>query len=293
MRILFIGAVKFSSQALRMLIAIQAEVVGVCTLKESKFNSDHEDLTTIAEQAGIPVKYTPNVNSEENIAWICKLRPDVIFCLGWSRILHTTLLNLPPMGVIGFHPSSLPANRGRHPLIWALILGLEETSSSFFFMNEGTDSGDLLSQVNVIINPNDDAGSLYRRITDIALEQLRDFLPRLAVGEIRRNVQDHRLANTWRKRSVEDGCIDWRMAAQSIHNLVRGLTRPYAGAHFNYADQQVKVWKTAIELLAPPNFEPGKVLEIGQSSVLVKTGIGAVRLLDYEPKVQLKPGEYL
>ena len=54
MRILFIGAVKFSAKALEMLISIQAEIVGVCTLKESKFNSDHEDLTNIAHHAGNP-----------------------------------------------------------------------------------------------------------------------------------------------------------------------------------------------------------------------------------------------
>lgn len=70
MRILFIGAVSFSSQALRELIAMRVQVVGVCTLKESEFNSDHEDLTPIAKQAGIPVRYTPKVNSTESLAWI-------------------------------------------------------------------------------------------------------------------------------------------------------------------------------------------------------------------------------
>ena len=70
MMILFIGAVSFSSQALRELIAMRVQVVGVCTLKESEFNSDHEDLTPIAKQAGIPVRYTPKVNSTESLAWI-------------------------------------------------------------------------------------------------------------------------------------------------------------------------------------------------------------------------------
>ena len=217
----------------------------------------------------------------------------MIFCLGWSRILHPTLLNLPPLGVIGYHPTSLPANRGRHPLIWALILGLKETSSSFFFMDKGADTGDLLSQVSVTIYPNDDAGSLYKRITDTALKQLHYFLPKLARGEFERIPQDHQIANTWRKRSVKDGCIDWRMAAESIHNLVRGLARPYSGAHFNYSDQEIKVWKTEVEPSAPLNLEPGKVLEICESSLLIKTGIGAIRLLDYYPKIEFKLGEYI
>jgi methionyl-tRNA formyltransferase len=293
MRIGFIGAVFFSGQALRQLIAMRESVVGVCTLKESRFNSDHEDLTPIAEQAGIPVKYTPEINSTENLDWIRDLKPDVIFCFGWSKLIHSPLLRLPPLGVIGFHPAALPANRGRNPLIWALVLGLKETASSFFFMDEGADSGDLLSQVVIPIDPTDDASSLYQRVTDVAMEQLRDFVPRLAVGKFQRSPQDHQLANAWRKRGIADGRIDWRMAAEGIHNLVRGLTRPYVGAHFDYAEQQIKVWKTEVQQDAPLNLEPGKVLAVDDSSVFIKTGLGAIRLLDYAPNIQLKPGDYL
>lgn len=293
MRILFIGAVTFSAEALRELITMRVKVVGVCTLRESEFNSDHEDLTPIAEHAGIPVRHTPKVNSAENIAWIRDLKPDVIFCFGWSQLIQSPLLELPPLGVIGFHPAELPENRGRHPLIWALVLGLKKTASSFFFMDEGADSGDLLSQVTVSIDPADDASSLYRRVTDIAIEQLHEFVPRLIAGETQRIPQDHQLANVWRKRNVKDGIIDWRMKAEDIHNLVRGLTRPYVGAHFECANQQIKVWKTAIELDAPMNLEAGKVLGVDDGFILIKAGSGAIKLLDYAPKIQLKPGDYL
>jgi methionyl-tRNA formyltransferase len=83
------------------------------------------------------------------------------------------------LGVVGFHPAALPENRGRHPLIWALVLGLEETASTFFFMDEGADSGDLLSQRRISIEPADDAGSLYARITEVAMCQIREFVPLL------------------------------------------------------------------------------------------------------------------
>jgi len=161
MKILLIGAVTFSACALRELIAMRAEVVGVCTLKQSAFNADHVDLTPIAEQAGIPVRHTPNLNDSDVLGWIREREPDVIFCFGWSRLIRAPLLTLPPLGVIGFHPAALPANRGRHPLIWALVLGLTETASTFFFLDQGTDSGDILSQVVVRIAPEDDAGLLY------------------------------------------------------------------------------------------------------------------------------------
>ena len=293
MRILFIGAVAFSAHALRELIAMQAEIVGVCTLKESTFNADHVDLASIAKDAGIPILYAQDLDNPEPLEWISERKPDVIFCFGWSRLIKAPLLGLPPMGVVGFHPAALPANRGRHPLIWALVLGLRETASTFFLMDEGADSGDLLSQAKVPIYESDDATNLYKRVTEVALAQLREFVPRLATGEIQRIPQDHRLVNVWRKRGTLDGRIDWRMAAESIHNLVRGLARPYVGAHFDYEKQPIKVWKTVIAADAPANLEPGKVLSADGDGIVVKAGIGAIRLLDYEPRLYLKTGDYL
>jgi methionyl-tRNA formyltransferase len=293
MKILFIGGVKFSASALRELFAMEATVVGVCTTSASVFNADHVDLTPIAEQAGIPVLDVSDINATETLSWIGGLEPDVIFCFGWSQLIKRPLLGLPPLGVIGFHPAALPANRGRHPLIWALVLGLQETASTFFFMNEGADSGDILSQVKLSIDESDGAGSLYGRITEVAMEQIRDFVPRLASGTVPRLAQDHQKANVWRKRGYADGQIDWRMAATSIHNLVRGLTRPYVGAHFDWDGQAIKVWRTEVEMNVPTNLEPGKVLQILDTSVLVKAGIGAVRLLELDSDVRFRVGDYL
>jgi len=293
MKILFIGAVEFSAHALRELIAMQANVIGVCTLDKSTFNADHVDLTQIADKSRIPVRNTPNINDPEVLDWVYGLSPDVIFCFGWSRLIGLSLLTLPRLGVIGFHPAALPANRGRHPLIWALVLGLTETGSTFFFMDAGADTGDILSQVTLPIEPTDDARSLYTRITKVAMEQIRDFVPRLASGSFQRQPQDHSLANVWRKRSTTDGLIDWRMSAKSIHNLVRGLTHPYIGAHFQYKEREVKVWRTEVEQDLPNNLEPGKILAVDNRGILIKAGTGGIWILDVEPQLILEAGGYL
>lgn len=293
MKILFIGAVEFSARALRELINIQIDIVGVCTLSSSPFNSDHEDLTPIASNAGIPVLSAPDLHCQTSLDWISKLKPDIIFCFGWSRLIKEPLLSLAPLGIIGFHPAALPANRGRHPLIWALVLGLTETASSFFFMDAGADSGDLISQVKIKIEPSDNASSLYKKVTDVAIEQINDFVPRLLNGTFERFPQNHSLANSWRKREAADGCIDWRMAADSIHNLVRGLSRPYIGAHFEFNGCIIKVWETAVEYNVSENLEPGKVLTAKGDAVLIKSGVAAIKLIDYAPKVLLTPGLYL
>ena len=87
------------------------------------------------------------------------------------------MLTLPSLGLVGYHPALLPQNRGRHPIIWALALGLEETGSTFFFMDEGADTGDILSQRRVPITPEDDAGTLYDKLTTTALDQINAFCP--------------------------------------------------------------------------------------------------------------------
>lgn len=293
MRIVFIGAVEFSKRALERLLAMHAEIVGVCTLQDSKFNADHVDLSAVSEAHGVPWFYAEDINSTEALSWIQDKAPDVIFCFGWSRLLKQDLLGLAPLGVVGFHPAALPANRGRHPLIWALVLGLDKTGSTFFFMDAGADSGDILSHREIMIDAIDDACDLYDKMTQTALEQIEKFVPQLTKGTFKRKKQDHLLASTWRKRDSADGKIDWRMSAQSIHNLVRGLSKPYVGAHFIVNGQEIKLWKSAVVAISQPNIEPGKVLMQTSAGPVVKCGEDAVCLLMTEPKFEPLIGDYL
>jgi methionyl-tRNA formyltransferase len=293
MRIVFIGAVEFSQHALELLLSMDADVVGICTLKESQFNADHVDLSNIGARHGIPCLYANNINSEDSLEWVKEKAPDVVFCFGWSKLLKLELLALPPLGIVGFHPAALPANRGRHPLIWALVLGLKETASTFFFMDDGADSGDILSQRNILIDEHDDARILYSKITKAALLQIQEFVPLLEARCFPRVPQNSLLSNTWRKRGAADGQIDWRMSATPIHNLVRGLSKPYIGAHFVFEGQEFKVWKTEVVRDVANNIEPGKVLRLDNSNPVVKCGDNAVCLLLTEPKFEPAVGIYL
>jgi methionyl-tRNA formyltransferase len=293
MRIVFIGNVKFSLSALEYLLSLGADIVGVCTLKHSKFNSDHVDLSSISILHGIPWVYANDINSIDSINWIKNKAPDVIFCFGWSKLLNESVLNIAPLGVIGFHPSALPANRGRHPLIWALVLGLKKTASTFFFMDVGVDSGDIISQREIKISDEDDANSLYEKVTQVALNQIKEFISNLNRNSYQRQNQNQYLANTWRKRSMQDGFIDWRMSAKTIHNLVRGLTKPYFGASFLTNGQEVKVWKTQFVFFPQRNIEHGKILAIEDEKPIIKCGEDAICLLITEPSFKPEIGTYL
>ncbi len=293
MRIVFIGAVELSLRALERLVELNSKIVGVCTLQKSEFNTEHADLSSFSKAHGIPSIYVKDINSIETLNWIREKSPDVIFCFGWSRLIKKDLLELAPLGVIGFHPTALPANRGRHPIIWALILGLKKTASTFFFMDIGADSGDILSQEEILINKEDDARSLYDKIIQVALTQIPKFLPLLENGNFQRIKQNEQLANVWRKRRSADGKIDWRMSAKTIHNLVRGLAKPYIGAHFLVDGKEIKVWKTAIFMGIPNNIEPGKVLLLTNNKLVVKCGEDAISLLITEPEFKANVGSYL
>ena len=293
MKIILIGTVTFSQKALQKLIDINSDIVGVCTKEKSDFNSDFADLTPLCKKNSIPYKFIDNINSKENIDWMSSLKPDIIFCFGWSSLIKKDLLHLAPMGIIGYHPAALPQNRGRHPLIWALALGLKKSASTFFFMEEGADDGDILSQIDFEILDTDDANALYNKVIYIAISQIEDFVPSLQNGSFTRTQQEHSKANIWRKRGKKDGEIDFRMTSKAIYNLVRALSKPYVGAHLVYDNQDIIIWKVEIVEFNSNNIESGKIIESDNNMIVVKTYDGAVKIVEHEFKVLPKIGEYL
>ena len=113
------------------------------------------------------------------------------------------------------------------------------------------------------------------------------------MGHYQKFSQDHSKANTWRKRDRNDGKIDWRMTAKSIHNLVRGLAKPYVGAHFELNGKPIKVWKTKVIHNQEVNIEPGKVLVVRAEGPVIKAGEDSIQLRDTEPAIEIALGTYL
>lgn len=296
MKIIFIGTVESSRHAFIKLIELNVEVVGVITKRMSTFHSDFADLTEVCEKNNIPIYYAKDINQEECVRWVKDKKSDVLFCFGWSQLIKEPLLSLAPLGVIGFHPALLPKNRGRHPIIWALALGLDKTGSTFFFMDGGADSGDILSQVEISIEYSDNATTLYNKVTKSALKQIENFLPALIKNSYERVPQDHSKATYWRKRMYNDGLIDWRMPARGIYNLVRALSCPYVGAHAIYKSKECKIWSVSeVNGHHPNNIEPGKVIEVNKedNTFTVKCGIDSITVVEHELISPPEIGEYL
>ena len=293
MRIVFIGTVIFSEIMLERLIKLNAKIVGVLTKVESKTNSDFKDLSPVANANGIEHKYFVGINETENIHWINNLRPDVIFCFGLSQIIRKPILEAAPMGVVGYHPTLLPFNRGRHPIIWAIALGLRKTGSTFFFMDEGADSGDILSQEIIQIEEEMNSQQLYNKVIETSLQQVEKFLPELQGNTYVKKPQDHSKANYWRKRSMKDGIIDFRMDARKIKRLIAALSKPYIGAELIYNDLNIKIWESQVVKSNALNIEPGQVIQSKNGTIIVKCGTEAIKIIDHEFEYLPEKGEYI
>ena len=115
----------------------------------------------------------------------------------------------------------------------------------------------------------------------------------LKTGTEKRIKQNNSKSNNWRKRSIHDGKIDWRMSAVSIYNLVRSLSNPYPNAHFEYDDRSIKVLCAKIVKNSNNNIEPGKVLSNNKKGMVVKSGSDSIFITHMSPKLIIKKGTYL
>ncbi len=299
MDIVFVGAVDFSLHCLKEILRNGRDIKAVLTIPPERagFHSDYADLGPESRAHGIPVHYIKSINDLETVQLIKDLAPDVIFVFGFSQMIKKEVLDIPVLGCVGTHPALLPRNRGRHPLIWALVEGLSESGLTFFFLDEGADSGDILWQRPFPITVEDNAGTLYRKIKELAGEAIAEFLPQLEAGTYSRSPQDHSQATYWGKRTEDDGLVDWSKPSMTIYNLIRALTHPYIGAHTYLDNEKLTIWKSRLlsepdQVLGGKTGKPGEIISMNDEGFIVETVDGALEIKDYDPPagVQISKG---
>lgn len=296
LRVALIGTVTSSLVCLQALFTSEANVVAVVTKKTSPYNADYTPLAPFCLENSIPYFFWTKENPQGVDTFLKKYTPEVIFCVGWSHLLGKNILELAPLGVIGFHPAPLPKGRGRHPLIWAIVLGLATTDSCFFFMNEDIDSGDVLSRLTISIDEIDTSQTLMDKLMVAIRHQIPEIVCQLKNNTSIKIPQNPLQASYWRKRLKADGQIDFRMSAQSISNLVRALSHPYIGAHFCWQGRDIKVWKASCGLASDIFFEPGLVIDTNNNTIHVKCGGGSnesIILEEHECLMLPQSGDYL
>jgi methionyl-tRNA formyltransferase len=229
-RVVFVGGLDDGRRTVEVLLAHpRVDLVGAFVLDDAA-GAGVSGFRTFDDLVRPPVLRTIS-RIRDHVDEIRNLHPDVVFVVGFSQIIPRALLEVPPLGVIGFHSAVLPGRRGCSPLIWAVVDGLTETGVTMFYMDAGIDTGDVIGTRSFPLEPEDYAADVLRKADDATIDLLEAHLDGVLDGTAPRTEQDGAASTYTRKRTPADGEIDWSRPAQEIVNLVRALAPPYPGAH--------------------------------------------------------------
>lgn len=219
----------------------------------------------------IPLRHVGNINDADAVEAIRAAQLDWLCIIGWSQIARAGVLAAPREGCLGMHPTLLPTGRGRAAIPWAILKGLPETGVTLFKLDEGVDSGPILSQLRVPIGPDETATELYAKVEQAHRDLIRQVWPVLMRGEARLEGQDEGLATYWPGRTPEDGRLERGMHVEDAERLIRAVTRPYPGAFMDADGQRVRVWRAIVDAGGP-----------SQDGPLLEFNGGRLRLLEWE-----------
>lgn len=283
-KIILIGSVNSSRKTLEKLLEHQLDVVAVLGLHpEAATNvSGYFDLKDLSESNNIPFQYFTKVNDAAMVDFVQSKNPDLVFVVGLSQMIREELLAIPKYGLIGYHPTRLPEGRGRGAIAW-IILGKVQGAASFFKMDEGMDSGSIWSQQNYEVDANDDATSVIHQVLKAIDKALDAVLPDLKKGIFITTPQDESKATYLGKRNPEDGIIDWRQSAASIHQLIRATTKPLPGAYTYLGTKKMVIWNASISQITNHLGVSGRiVIADAEQGIHIQTGDGLLKIESIE-----------
>jgi methionyl-tRNA formyltransferase len=295
MRTVWVSFDTIGRDCLEAAAEVGGEVVGVVTLPGpiDPNRSGQCAFDAVAARLRATLVETTDVNSEETLAAVGALDPELIFVVGWSQLVREPFIGLAREGVFGMHPTLLPRHRGRAAIPWAILSGLARTGVTLFEITDPTaDSGAIVGQVVVEISVEETATTLFERIAAAHVELVREFVPQLLARRAPRIPQDPSRASSWPKRTPADGIIDWETRAPYLYDWVRAQTRPYPGAFTFLGDQKVVVWRARpVQLEAPA--AAGTVVASGPDGPVVACGEGGLVLEDIETVGEVAVGAKL
>jgi len=268
MRVVFFGTSSFACPALKALTN-HHDVCLVVTQPERPKGRHHRasapcPTSVQAAQQDLATTCPERVNQPDTIARLKATRADVFVVAAYGQMLRHSVFGIPPLGTINIHASLLPAYRGAAPVHWALIRGETETGVTTFVIDEGMDTGQVLQQQRIGIDPDETAGELERRLATLGGQVILDTLSGLESRTLVPAPQPAEGVSLAPRLTRDTGRLDWRQPARNVHNLVRGTT-PRPGAWTVLADEPIKIHATSRTGLSAGAREPG-------SAVLRETG---------------------
>lgn len=237
-----------------------------------------------AVEQGIAVSQPERARDGEFVAQLQALAPDAIAVVAYGQILPRAILELAPRGCVNLHYSLLPRWRGAAPVQYAILHGDTVTGVTTQWMAEKLDSGDVILQREVPIEPQETTGELWDRLTPIGAEVLRDTMRLLASGNAPRLPQDANGVTLAPTLSKEDGRIDWTQPASALVNRIRACN-PWPGAWCEARGRVLKIWRAEAMTAPTPDAKASPGSWVGDNEhALVTTGAGLLRLIEVQPE---------
>jgi methionyl-tRNA formyltransferase len=303
MRIILIGQAAFAEKTLEKLVGKGEEILAVyCPPDISGGKPD--PVKQKALQLGIPVHQHKSFKAPEVREQFVALNADLAILAFVSFIVPPQVFNVPRLGSICFHPSLLPKYRGASAINWALINGETVTGLSLFWVDPGIDTGPVLLQKQVKVEPDDTTGSLYfNKIFPLGIEAIGEAVDLIEAGNAPRIAQDESQGSYDPPCTDEHAKIDWSKAAQDIYNLIRGCD-PQPGAHTTWQGKLVRIFDARLQ--SSTNSAPaGEVTAIGAEDIAIALNGGTLSVkrmrgdgakisgAEFAKQVELKVGDRL
>ena len=291
-RLVFMGTPDFAVPCLKTIVAAGYEVCGVVSQPDRPKGRGRKLCPSPVKEAalalGLPVVTVERVKDPAFLAQLQEWSPDVAVVVAFGQILPESVLQAPRLGCINVHASLLPKYRGAAPIHRVLINGEKQTGVTTMQMDRGMDTGDVLLTETVDILPDMTMGELHDLLSEQGANLIVRTLEQVLDGSARPVPQDPAGATyaPMLDRALER--IDWKLPAQQIHNLVRGLN-PWPGAYCTCDNLTLKVWKTRVVPYSG-SLRPGRVNALTPMGLLVETGQDLIELNEVQPECKRRMG---
>lgn len=291
------GTPDFACPALLKLINDpNFELVAVYT-REPKIAGRGHKITNspvhqLALQNQLPV-FTPKTLKDKQIQEdFFKLRADMVVVVAYGLILPIPILQATSHGCINIHPSILPRWRGAAPMQRAIMAGDNKTGVAIMKMDEGLDSGDVLAQVEFVIDEEITYQELAKKSSIIGADLLIKTLYQIKNGQLQSTKQDHNKAIYAPKIDKSEALIDWHKSALEVNRQIRALNGSLA-AHFSLNGENIKIYQAEVlENNSISNLKPGSIID---QKMTIQCKIGTIRpqILQRSGKKVMSLAEFL
>ncbi len=283
-RIVFMGTPEFAIPTLERLVE-NYDVVGIVTQPDSPAGRGRQLVASpvkeVALAEGIPVFQPKSLRKTEAVEYIRSWAPDLMVVAAFGQIFRKPVLDIPRCGILNVHASLLPRWRGASPIQGSLLAGDSVTGITIMKIDEGMDTGPVLSSRQTEIHPNETAGELENRLAVLGAELLLDTLPLYLSGNLTPVEQPKEGVTITRPRKKNAEVIDWALPADMIHNHIRAYA-PKPGAYTLWDGKRFKVLRTCI---VQPEIElagvPGTVF-LWEKKPVVITSDGYLALMQVQ-----------